>query len=68
MLSFEQMVLPEGETVDSMIKENLEEIATIGASNAKFVTVKVAGMRFVDINPGVKQAWVKHFSRVENKR
>jgi hypothetical protein len=57
MIGFEEMVLPHGTNVDAVIKRSAAEIAKIGAANAPFATVRIAGMRFVESNPDVRAAW-----------
>lgn len=57
MLSFEEMVLPKGKSLEAVIKESREEIAKIGASNAPFTFVRIRGKRFVEANPEVRDAW-----------
>lgn len=63
MLTLEEMVLPQGRSLRSVIDSSVQEIARIGASNAKFVTVQVGNQKMVEANPGVKLAWSKRLKK-----
>lgn len=63
MLTLEQMVLPEGRSLRSVIDRSMKEIARIGASNASCITVQVGKQKMIEANPGVKLAWSKRLQK-----